>query len=137
METYVQTKIYSRDHDEVKPRQTPVHAEIIGSDKCRAEGYSARGPSPVLALCRKLVEAGFDPGRPLHAYRGEVLCLIVRSIGAGAALTVAEGRRDAPRFRRWKPMHSREGSPRIARQARATVRDRNRPSRALVGRVAP
>jgi hypothetical protein len=63
--------------------QAPISALLIGSDRCTAEGITARGASPVLALCRKLLVAGIDPARPLHAYRGEVLCLIIRSIGAG------------------------------------------------------
>jgi hypothetical protein len=95
--------------------QAPIHATLIGSDRCEAEGYTARGSAPVLALCRRLFAVGFDPGRPLHAYRGDTLSLVVRTIGEGAALTVAEGSRDMPRFRRWKPMLYREGSPRIAR----------------------
>ena len=37
-----------------------VRGDFIGSDQCRAEGHTVRGSSPVLALCRKLVEAGFD-----------------------------------------------------------------------------
>lgn len=69
---------------------------------------------PALALCRKLVEAGFGPARPLECWRGETLCLTIASIGAGALLTVAEGAADAPHLRRWKAMPCREGSPRIA-----------------------
>ena len=33
--------------------------------------------------------AGHDPRRPLHAYRGNVLALRVRSIGEGAELAIA------------------------------------------------
>jgi hypothetical protein len=92
----------------------PVRGQMIGSDKATAEGITARGPTPVLALCRKLVADGVDPNRPLHAYRGDVLCLVVRTIGEGARLTVAEGP-NGPRFRLWEPMPSRVRSPRIAR----------------------
>ena len=71
---------------------TAIIAQITGSDRCEAEGFSVCGnAAPVLAMCRKLVEAGFDPTRPLHAYRGDVLCLRVRSIGEGAELRVGEG----------------------------------------------
>jgi hypothetical protein len=93
-----------------------IRAELIGSDTCIAAGEIARGAAPVLAMCRQLIEAGHDPELSLRAYRGDVLCITVRTIGEGAALTVAEGSRDMPRFRRWKPMPYREGSPRIARQ---------------------
>jgi hypothetical protein len=43
----------------------------------------------VLALCRALVGAGYDPGRPLHVYRHRTLALTVRSIGEGARLRVS------------------------------------------------
>jgi hypothetical protein len=71
----------------------------------------ARGNTPVLALCRELLRQGVDPDQVLQVYRNGVLALRVRSIAEGAALTVAEGDRGIPRFRRWKPMPLREGSP--------------------------
>jgi hypothetical protein len=91
--------------------QAPVRAEIIGSDTANAAGFTVRGASPVLALCRKLVTAGFDPGTPLHAYRGDVLCLRVRSIGAAAGLTVDESR---TAFAKWKPFSRAAVTPGIA-----------------------
>lgn len=90
----------------------PIRATLLGDNVCEAEDQTARGPTPVLALCRKLVEARFDPGRPLHAYRGEVLCLIVRSIGKGAGLTVDE--HNGTRFAKWKPFFRSAVSSRIA-----------------------
>jgi hypothetical protein len=93
---------------------SPVRGQMIGADKATAAGITVRGRAPVLALCRKLVAAGVDPNRPLHAYRGDVSCLVVRTIGEGARLTVAEGP-NGPRFGPWEPMPSRVGSPRIAR----------------------
>jgi hypothetical protein len=87
-----------------------VRAEIINSDECSAEGLLARGNAPVLGLCRELIKAGFDPGRPLHAYRGATLCLIVRSIGQGARLTVAE-RPNGPTFEAWKPFSTPAVAP--------------------------
>jgi hypothetical protein len=79
-----------------------VHAELIGPNRCVAEGVSARGAAPVLALCRLLVRAGHDPRRPLHAYRDGVQALVVRSIGAGALVTVDDDRHGRPRLRRWR-----------------------------------
>ena len=71
----------------------PIEAELIGSNECRARdrarGITVRSSSPVLALCRALVGAGYDPGRPLHVYRGETLALTVRRIGEGARLRVS------------------------------------------------
>jgi hypothetical protein len=64
-----------------------IRAEIVGQDIAAAEGLSVRSDSPVLKLCRALLDAGHDPATPLEAYRGVTLCLRVRSIGAGARLT--------------------------------------------------
>jgi hypothetical protein len=77
-----------------------VRAELISSNACSALGITARGYAPVLALCRLLIEAGIDPDRPLLAYRGDALALVVRSIAEGAALTVKDDRLGTPRFRR-------------------------------------
>jgi len=77
-----------------------IRAELIGSNACNALGITARGHAPVLALCQLLIEAGHDPNRPLFAYRGDTLCLRVRSIVEGAALAVENDRRGTPRFRR-------------------------------------
>jgi hypothetical protein len=64
----------------------PIRAELAWSDTATALGIVARSSSPVLALCRKLLEAGHGPTTPLEAWRGGVLCLRVRSIGAAALL---------------------------------------------------
>ena len=84
------------------PIQTAIRAELIGSDCCSALGMTGRSSAPVLALCRALVTAGQNPNRPLHAYRGDVLCLCVRSIGEGARLTIEDDRYGRPRLRRWR-----------------------------------
>jgi hypothetical protein len=89
--------------------QLAVRAELTGSDRCSAIGIEVRGAAPVLALCRKLVDAGHDPATPLEAWRGAVLCLRVRSIVAGARLTVNESR---TAFVPWKPFPHAAVSPR-------------------------
>jgi hypothetical protein len=63
-------------------------AQLSGDDTCTAAGLTARSISPVLALCRMLIETGHDPSMPLHVYRGDVLALTVRSIAEAAALQV-------------------------------------------------
>ena len=68
--------------------QQAIRAELAGSDSCSALGITISSSSPVLALCRKLVQAGFDPSTPLEVRRGETLSLRVRSIGEGARLEV-------------------------------------------------
>jgi hypothetical protein len=68
--------------------RSTIRAELSGSDTCTALGITAQSPSPVLMLCRQLVEAGHDPSAPLDAYRSETLALHVRSIGEAAGLEV-------------------------------------------------
>jgi hypothetical protein len=73
---------------------TPLRAQILGTQTARADlGYAtitATGAAPVLELCRHLIDAGIDPATPLHACRGDTLALKVKSIGAGARLTVKD-----------------------------------------------
>jgi hypothetical protein len=89
-----------------------IKAEIIGSDKCTAEGFTVRSAAPVLALCRKLVDAGYDPTAELHAYRGDMLCLKISSIRHGARYTVREDQRHGPRLARWMPLPGARVPPR-------------------------
>jgi hypothetical protein len=79
----------------VTARRTPASIRIglVGNDTATAAGLTVVAHSPVLAMCRRLVAAGDDPATPLEAYRGPMLCLRVRSIGEGAALTVRENPR--------------------------------------------
>jgi hypothetical protein len=69
-------------------KTSPIHADLVGSHSARAFGLVARGPSPVLLLCRQLVELGQNPDLPLEAWRGKTLCLYVRSIGEAAGLEI-------------------------------------------------
>jgi hypothetical protein len=87
-----------------------IRAEIIGSNQCRAEGLAVSGPAPVLAMCRKLIGAGFDPARSLAAFRGNIVCLAIRSIGKAARLTVKE-RPYGPTFVTWEPFPTGPVSP--------------------------
>jgi hypothetical protein len=71
----------------------PIEAELVGSGECRARdrarGIIVRSSSPVLAMCRALVGAGYNPARALHVYRGNTLALKMCSIGEGARLRVS------------------------------------------------
>ena len=67
----------------------PIRAELSGSDHASACGVAVRSGSPVIALCRQLVAASYDPRTPLEAYRGNTLCLHVRSIGEAVGLEIA------------------------------------------------
>lgn len=74
-----------------------IRAELTGSDTCTALGVGVRANAPVLALCRALVTHGLDPSSPLEAYRGQMLCVRVTSIGAAAELEInAKGTGFAP-----------------------------------------
>jgi hypothetical protein len=68
-----------------------IRAELIGSNKCAAEGITGHGTTPVLNLCRELIKSGFDPGQSLVVYRGATLALRVRSIGETAELEINSG----------------------------------------------
>ncbi|HEY9460915.1 MAG TPA: hypothetical protein VIR04_08950, partial [Paralcaligenes sp.] len=67
------------------PRNTPADvltAHLTGDNMCRMGGiYPRQGSAPVLALCRELIAAGYDPSAQLQVYRGSTLCLLVRSVG--------------------------------------------------------
>lgn len=80
-----------------------LRGELIGSNVCIAGDISVTGNAPVLALCRRLIEADQDPARPLHVYRGETLALRVRSLEEGAGLGVRDDNRGTPRFVRYRP----------------------------------
>ena len=99
----------------------PIRATLIGSDHCEVDGIVARGHAPVLGLCRALLAAGYDPRRPLHAYRGDTVALKIRSIREGARLTVEDNRRGTPSFRRWRNPGERSGA------ASPSTCDSNRP----------
>jgi hypothetical protein len=80
----------------------PIHAELDKSNRCDAAGHTVTGYSPVLGMCRKLIQAGFDPATPLHAYRGDMLCLKVRSIGEGAKWTIQDSNIGRPVLRHYQ-----------------------------------
>jgi len=101
-----------------------IRAEIIGQDTAAAAGLSVRSDSPVLKLCRALLEAGHEGATPLEAYRGSTLCLRVRTIGAGANLTVSEATRDGkPRFATFRPFPDRALSVEGRAPTRQTARE--------------
>jgi hypothetical protein len=74
-----------RSSEIATPRQV-IRAELHGSSSCTAEGLTVKSPSPVIGLCKALVDAGVDPATPLEAWRGDVMCLRVPSIGGAVQL---------------------------------------------------
>ena len=61
-----------------------IIASLVGSDLCHCEGLTVQHNAPILAMCRRLVEEGYDPTRPLLAFRGSELAMRVKTIGYGA-----------------------------------------------------
>ena len=78
-----------------------IRAELTG-DTCTALGLTGKAGAPVLALCRMLIEAGHDPAMPLEVYRGDTLCLRLRSIGEAAGLRMDTDKTGRPVFKREK-----------------------------------
>jgi hypothetical protein len=76
--------------------QPPIRAQIVGTFECSALGVSVHADAPVLSLCRALIAAGHDRRAPLHAYRGDILSLRIKSIGYGAKWTVQDDRNGRP-----------------------------------------
>jgi hypothetical protein len=81
-------------------RLTPIRAELRKSRTCIAEGVTVNAYAPVLEMCRELVGRGHNPARPLRAYRGDVLCLKLSSIGWGAQYTVRDNNCGTPTLHR-------------------------------------
>jgi len=82
-----------------------ISVTLTGSDTAAALGITVRSSSPLLCLCRALLDAGADLDQPLHAFRGDVLALTIRTLADGARLEVNQhgtgftprrGRRAAP-----------------------------------------
>lgn len=69
-------------------RPATIRVDLIGSNQCNALSIVAHGYTPVLGLCRRLIDTGINPATALHVYRGDTLCLIVRSVGQGARLEI-------------------------------------------------
>jgi hypothetical protein len=109
----------------IAPLSNPptIRAELIGSDRAEAASITAGSSAPVLALCRSLIAAGLDPDAALEVYRRGVLTLRVRSLGAGAALTVREDR-GTPEFARYKAMSLDAVRSRTAIEPEAATRHR-------------
>ena len=104
--------------DRTETQAAPIRAALFGSDQCRAEGRTVRAASPILETCHQLTQAGYDPDRPLHCYRGDILALRVRSIGEGAALTVKTAGNGSPIF---AVLKGAAGSPIDWRDGRVTT----------------
>jgi len=88
-----------------------ICAELSSDSYATALGITVRSPSPVLALCRKLIETStYAPETPFNAYRGKTLCLRVLGIGEAAELRMGVSDTGTPTFR---PRQTMPGGPAI------------------------
>jgi hypothetical protein len=92
---------------------TPIRCDLTGSDTARAGVLTASGAT---GLCRMLLTAGTDPDAPLECFRNGTVALRVKSIRAGAGLTVRET--DGPRFVAWKAWPDRAVTPPVRQNAK-------------------
>jgi hypothetical protein len=98
----------------VKPQV--LVGELLNDYTCWLAGTAAAGRTPVLIACRELLARGTNPHAAVEIYRRGVLALRIRTLAAGARLTVEECSDGRPRFRPFRPWAS-EGSPGIAQSA--------------------
>jgi hypothetical protein len=91
-------RIGSATHSQTVASAQVVKAELIGSNTCSAKGITATGQTPVLALCQQLLAAGLDPDAAMSVYRQGVEALRIKSIGAGAKLTITDDRFGRPQL---------------------------------------
>jgi hypothetical protein len=94
----------------LSPPRLPIRAELSGSRHCSALGIVVDAYAPVLALARRLIDAGLPPDRVLEVYRSGTLCFRVR-LSVAARLTVEDGSNGAPRFRQYHPPSWEVGPP--------------------------
>lgn len=64
--------------------QLNLRAELIGTNSATAQTAVVTSAAPILDLCRALVAGGVDPATSLEAYRGDTLCVRIKSIGRAA-----------------------------------------------------
>jgi hypothetical protein len=86
----------------------PILAELSGTDCSTALGFAVQAVGPVLALCRRLIQVGYDLARPLEAWRGSILALRIRAIGDAAELEISHKGTGSPPCGRYSPAPSRE-----------------------------
>ncbi|MCK8784170.1 hypothetical protein M0638_07245 [Roseomonas sp. NAR14] len=83
---------------------SPIPVTLLPDGRAVHGEHEAKGRTPILALARVLVAAGFDPGRPVEVSGADGRPGLRGRLGAMARLTVTEGDREGPRFALWQPM---------------------------------
>ena len=85
----------------------PIMAQLKGSNVCIAEGITVTHNAPALEMCRRLVEAGVDPEKPLVCFRSGEIAVKICSIGWGAKHAVDESQ-NGPKVTAHRPDHGRK-----------------------------
>ena len=75
-----------------------IRAELSGSRNISAGGINVTAEAPIIGLCIRLLEAGYDPRCPMEVYRGDEIAVRVNSIGQAAQLRVTNRRDGRPIF---------------------------------------
>jgi hypothetical protein len=101
----------SENSQRLSTTQPPLIGELSDDNCCRIGEVVSAGRTPVLTALRNLLSQGVNPDAAVEIHRNGVLALRIRSIRAGAALTVSQETDRPPRFKRWKPLDLGDGSP--------------------------
>ena len=107
---------------------TPVAERPGVFEACWNGRHLVESHQPFLDSARRLLEIGADPDEELRMYHhGSPDLALKGRIGLVARLTVEEGVKDGPYFRRWKAFHSPDGSPKIGGKSDLPGRGPDRP----------
>jgi hypothetical protein len=60
---------------------SPIRARMISDTTCAAMGITISAGDPVRALCRRLVNDGFDSSRAMKVWRGQRPIRLIHAIG--------------------------------------------------------
>jgi hypothetical protein len=114
----------SGDGSRIRPRAYPLSSTMFQFRRGRyAPPFTIDVGAGTCAFARPIHFV--RPKEPLKAWRDNTLCIVVRSIGEGARLTIKDDRLGRPRLRRWqKPAPGGAAGPPIAQsgEARGSVR---------------
>jgi hypothetical protein len=72
----------------IPSNQAILRAELTGHNTCECAGITVKAEFPIIGMCRRLLDAGVDPGTRLECYRNGTLAISVKTIGGGALITV-------------------------------------------------
>jgi hypothetical protein len=93
-----------RNNDTSPNPALQLRGDLVGGDKAIAGDIMASG---TFELCRRLLAAGANPAAELVCYRNGRPALRIKSIRAGAELTIRETATDGPRVVSWKAFPDR------------------------------